>query len=88
MAAHLAQTLRAMVDDGGVTTDQLRAWRLQALEKLAENSGQTINNASAHGISFTAAGRLTWDVWLSVLSIVLRSIERNVKPAPRAAARF
>ena len=85
---HLASALRRLERTGGVTRTQLEAWRDDALAKIAENSGQTIVNASAHGISFSAAGRISWDAWFAVLDTVLLSIDRNVKLGGTSIARF
>ena len=85
---HLAQALRRMHQEGNITRKQLEQWRDDALLKMAENSGQTIINASAHGISFSAAGNMRWDAWFAMLDTVLRSIDRNVKIPGSAKARF
>lgn len=77
-----------MYDTGSVRREQLELWRDDALEKMVENSGQTIINASAHGISFSAAGRITWDVWFALLDTVLTSIDRNVRLSGKSVGRF
>ena len=85
---HLASALRRLVVSGSLSRAELEKWRDEAIQKIAANSGQTIVTASAHGISFTAAGRMNWDSWFGLLDTVLQSIDRNTKLSGRATASF
>ena len=85
---HLASALRRLHIEGSLTSETLKTWRDQALAKIATNSGQTIGNASGHGISFSAAGRITWDAWFALLDSVLHSVARNTKLSGKSIARF
>ena len=86
--SQLASTLSRLLRSGEITEQTLKDWRMAALKKLATNSGQTIGNASGHGISFSAAGRMTWGDWVGLLDIVLLAKERNVKPVSKTTASF
>lgn len=84
----LIGTLRRWAYDNADRKAKLETWLDQAIEQGASNKGAHITNASAHGISFAAAGGLTWVQWAAVLSTVLQALDRNVRGLGRTTATF